>query len=155
MSWETIHKTEQPVLAPLLADYEAVRATFSWAAERAALDGLPDGGLNIAHEAVDRHLRNGRGDRVALRFLGGDGVDEELTYAELADRTARFADVLRAGSGCAEGDRVFGLLGRRPGAVRRAARHAQGAARSSPRCSARSGRSRSGSGWPWAAAGCW
>ncbi len=113
MSWETIHKTEQPVLAPLLADYEAVRATFSWAAERAALDGLPDGGLNAAHEAVDRHLRNGHADRVALRFLSGDGVDEELSYAELADRTTRFADVL-ARLGVREGDRVFGLLGRVP-----------------------------------------
>ncbi len=41
-----------------------------WAAARAELDGLPDGqGLNIAHEAVDRHLSHGRADFVAVRYL--------------------------------------------------------------------------------------
>ena len=43
-------------LAPNLDDYDRVRATFTWAAARAELEGLPDEhGLNIAHEAVDRH----------------------------------------------------------------------------------------------------
>jgi acetyl-CoA synthetase len=30
-----------------------------WAAARARLAGLPGGGLNIAHEAVDRHVMAG------------------------------------------------------------------------------------------------
>jgi acetyl-CoA synthetase len=42
-------------VAPNLDDYERVRKTFTWAAARAELDGLPGGrGLNIAHEAVGR-----------------------------------------------------------------------------------------------------
>ena len=42
---------------PHRVDYEAARADFSWQRATALLDGLPDGrGINIAHEAVDRHV---------------------------------------------------------------------------------------------------
>lgn len=75
-------------VAPNLAGYEQVRAAFSWDDARAALDGLPGGrGLNIAHEAVDRHAAGPGAGRVALRFLRRDGTRPELTFAELAART--------------------------------------------------------------------
>ena len=46
---------------PNLRDYAAEYAHFSWADARSALDGLPGGGgLNIAHEAVDRHANGAR-----------------------------------------------------------------------------------------------
>src|SRR5512133_2485182 len=92
---------------------EQGRADAFWDEARAGLDGLPDGGLNIAHEAVDRHVAHGRGDVVALRFLDEGGVRRELTYAELADETSRFANVLGS-LGIAAGDLVFGLSGRCP-----------------------------------------
>ena len=97
----------------LMGDYDTARARFSWADARAALDGLPGGGLNAAYEAVDRHVAHGRGDRPALRFLGADGVDQEWTYAELADRSARFAELLRI-LGIEPGQMVCGLSGRLP-----------------------------------------
>ena len=37
-----------------LLDYEKYARTFSWAQARVLLDGLPGGGLNIAHEASYR-----------------------------------------------------------------------------------------------------
>jgi acetyl-CoA synthetase len=98
---------------PNLADYDAARAGFSWAMERQALRGLPGGGLNIAVEAVDRHVQNGRGKQVALRCLSRGGAEREFTYAELAAETNRFANVLRA-LGVRSGERVFSLLGRVP-----------------------------------------
>ena len=67
---------------------------FSWAAERALLDGLPGGGLNIAHEAVDRHAAGPLRDRVALRWLGRDGSVRDTTYGALAAETNRFARLL-------------------------------------------------------------
>lgn len=83
-------------VAPNLADYERVRAAFSWDGARSALDGLPDGrGLNIAYEAVDWHVAGPGAGRVALRFLRRDGTSQELTFAGLAAETNRFADVLR------------------------------------------------------------
>ncbi len=101
-------------VAPNMPDYDAARATFSWADARGALDGLPGGtGLNIAHEAVDRHVLAGRGDKVAIRWLGKDGERRQLTYRQLAEDSSRFADLLRR-LGLKKGDRVFALLGRVP-----------------------------------------
>lgn len=100
--------------APLLADYERARREFSWDRARAALDGLPDGrGLNIAHEAVDRHAAGPLADATALRWIGRGDAREELTYRQLAAATSRFAHVL-AGLGCPPGTRVATLLGRVP-----------------------------------------
>ncbi|WP_430295760.1 acetate--CoA ligase [Sinomonas sp. B1-1] len=98
---------------PHLADYDAERAAFSWDDARRALSGLPGGGLNIAHEAVDRHAAGPLAAREALRFVRADGSLESITYAGLADRVSRFAGVLR-GLGVGPGERVFSLLGRRP-----------------------------------------
>ena len=99
---------------PNLVDYAAVRAGFDWADARKLLDGLPGGrGLNIAHEAVDRHANGPRADRVALRWIGKDGERREFTYRELAGETNRFANVLGS-LGLGAGDRVFVLLGRVP-----------------------------------------
>jgi acetyl-CoA synthetase len=77
------------------------------------LEGLPNGALNIAHEAIDRHLGDGRAGNVALRWLGRDGGVREFTYRELAVETNRFAGLLRQ-LGVARGDVVFSLLGRVP-----------------------------------------
>jgi acetyl-CoA synthetase len=65
----TIHKQAWPAgVIPNVVDYAAACAGFSWDAARAALDGLPGGGgLNIAHEAVDRHAAGALRDRVAVR----------------------------------------------------------------------------------------
>ena len=85
-----------------------------WLRARQALDGLPDGrGLNIAHEAVDRHLGTEREHRTAIRWLGRAGSREELTYRDLAELTSRFANVLEELQ-VAPGDVVFGLSGRVP-----------------------------------------
>jgi acetyl-CoA synthetase len=99
---------------PNLADYASSRDAFSWDAARAMLCGLPGGrGLNIAHEAVDRHLRGSREKQTALRWLGKSGERRDVTFGELAAATNRFANVLRA-LDVAAGETVFVLLGRLP-----------------------------------------
>jgi acetyl-CoA synthetase len=110
----TIHKDLIATrVTPNLLDYEAACATFTWDAAREALSGLPGGGLNIAYEAVDRHAAGARAAKDAFRFVRADGTVNSLTFAELAERTDRFASLLRALS-VGRGDRVFSLLGRRP-----------------------------------------
>jgi acetyl-CoA synthetase len=113
--WPTIVKAGWPHgVVPNVTDYESARATFSWDDARRGLDGLPGGnGLNIAHEAVDRHARGPNAGRVAMRWIARDGSFTEATYAELAARTSRFANVLER-LGVQRGERVFGLLGRVP-----------------------------------------
>jgi acetyl-CoA synthetase len=115
VTWPTIVKPPaNQTVAPNLDDYARVRAAFSWAAARAELDGLPAGrGLNIAYEAVDRHAAGGRGDHLALRWLGKGGEVRDHTYARLRELTNRFANVLR-GLGIGPGERVYALAGRIP-----------------------------------------
>jgi acetyl-CoA synthetase len=55
MAWKPIRKGPQAG-GFNLTDYDTAVREFSWDRARAQLDGLPGGrGLNIAHEAVDRH----------------------------------------------------------------------------------------------------
>jgi acetyl-CoA synthetase len=100
-------------VAPNLRGLESERAAFSWDAMRRELQGLPGGGLNIAHEAVDRHASGARAAHVALRWLAATGGERAITYAQLARASNRFANVLR-GLGVAKGDAVFVLCGRIP-----------------------------------------
>ncbi len=91
-----------------------METTELWQRARAALDGLPGGrGLNIAHEAVDRHVLAGRGDHVAIRWLPKTGPSRDLSYADLHRATNRFASGLQALTG-RSGLRVATLLGRIP-----------------------------------------
>jgi len=114
VAWEIIHKSGGAVAGThRLADYATTYAAFSWKDARAQLSGLPGGALNIAHEAIDRHVAAGRGDHIALRWLGRDRGVLDLSYAELSRRTAQFANVL-ADLGVQRGERVFSLLGRVP-----------------------------------------
>ncbi|MBY0563204.1 MAG: acetate--CoA ligase [Hyphomonadaceae bacterium] len=96
-----------------MPDYARAISDFSWDKARAMLDGLPGGGLNIAHEAVDRHVAHGRGAKCALRWLPAKGDAVELSYQDLHRQTNKFANVLK-GLEVAPGERVYALLGRTP-----------------------------------------
>jgi acetyl-CoA synthetase len=99
---------------PNLLDYADTTARFSWDTIRGELQGLPEGrGLNIAHEAVDRHADGGLRDRVALRWLGSEDLTREFTYGDLKGLSNRFANVLK-GLGRGKGDTVSVLAGRIP-----------------------------------------
>lgn len=121
MEWRTPRGTPSmatavtaPAVAPNMPDYERACREFSWEAARRMLDGLPGGrGLNIAHEAVDRHVRAGRGGRIAFRCLAASGTRREITYAELMRASNRFAHALER-IGVVPGDRVFAVMGRIP-----------------------------------------
>ncbi len=113
MEWERIRKGPGDRVGANLQDYEARAGAFTWAQARALLGGLPDGGLNIAHEAVDRHVMGGRGDNLALRWIGRDDRVRDFSYAALRAQMNRFANCLTQ-RGITKGDRVFSLLGRTP-----------------------------------------
>ena len=109
-----IRKTTNDLrVAPNFLDYSGERQRFSWADARKALRGLPAGGINMAWEAVDRHLADGRGERPAFIFLRRDAPDRAVSYAELSSQSNRFANALRR-LGVGKGDRIFVLCGRIP-----------------------------------------
>jgi acetyl-CoA synthetase len=110
---ERIRKKPKDCADANLRDYDGYIRSFSWAQARALLDGLPGGGLNIAYEAVDRHIRAGRGDKLALRWIGRDDSIRDFSYATLGAAVNRFANILKE-RGIAKGDRISSLLGRVP-----------------------------------------
>jgi propionyl-CoA synthetase len=75
------------------------------------------GVLNTCFNAVDRHVRDGRGDQAALIYDSPvTGTGRTLTYRQLLDQVARFAGVLR-GLGTGAGDRVVIYMPMIPEAV--------------------------------------
>ncbi|MFP5022662.1 propionyl-CoA synthetase [Pseudonocardia phyllosphaerae] len=67
---------------------------------------FPDGELNVAYNALDRHVDAGNGDRTALVYDSPvTGTRRTYSYAELRDEVAAFAGVLRD-LGVEYGDRV-------------------------------------------------
>ena len=75
-----------------------------------------DGTLNAAYNALDRHVDNGLGERVAIHFEAEDGTGETWTYARLRDEVARTANAL-TGLGVGLGDRVAVYMPMIPQAV--------------------------------------
>ena len=57
---------DQFAVKPNLWDYAEAREKLTWEAMRAELDGTPGGGLNMAYECLDRHLKTARRDKVAM-----------------------------------------------------------------------------------------
>ena len=115
MAFQTIVKSMRDwAVTPNLTDYDRARHGFAWDDARKELEGLPRGqGLNIAHEAVDRHATGSRRDHLAIRWLGKNGKVQDYTYGRLQELTNRFANVLE-GLGVQKGDRVCALAGRVP-----------------------------------------
>jgi len=114
MDFLTIEKRpERFRVSPHLDDYDSVCASFTWEGARNRLGGLPGGGLNMGWEAVDRHVVEGSGERVAIRHIGRDDRVRDITFSDLARASNRFAGVL-SGLGIDRGQTVFSLAGRVP-----------------------------------------
>jgi len=64
-----------------------------------------DGSLNVSYNCLDRHVRAGRGDKVAIVFESDGGIVTRSTYADLLKSTCRMANAL-AQLGVKKGDRV-------------------------------------------------
>lgn len=96
---------------------EPWHTALAWSPPVPGPDGLSipearwfDGGtLNVAANCVDRHVRAGRGDKIALHFEGEPGDRESVSYAELQRRVAQAANGLLA-LGIVPGDRVVVYL---------------------------------------------
>jgi propionyl-CoA synthetase len=76
-----------------------------------------DGVLNTCFNALDRHVRDGRGDQAALIYDSPvTGSQRTYSYAELLEEVARFGGLLR-GLGVDQGDRVIIYMPMIPEAV--------------------------------------
>ncbi len=78
-----------------------------WSFDPVEIKWFEDGEINICHNAVDRHVEAGHGDRTALIFEpdSPDTPVRRFTYAEVQREVVRMANTLKK-MGVAKGDRV-------------------------------------------------
>lgn len=108
-----VKKAESFPQRPNLRDYDEEYKSFIWEKVAEQFDGLPSGGLNIAHEAIDRHANGPLADKTALLWLGQNGEKKRFSFAEMKKESSRFANVLKS-LGISKGERVFTLSTRLP-----------------------------------------
>jgi acetyl-CoA synthetase len=87
----------------LITWFDEPRTTLQWDLPFARW--FEGGTLNVSYNCLDRHVEAGRGDKVAFHWEGEPGDTRTLTYAELLEEVAKFANVLKA-LGVERGDRV-------------------------------------------------
>ena len=63
------------------------------------------GKLNASYNALDRHVLDGRGDRIAFLFEGEPGDSKQITYSQLLTEVKKCANALTS-LGIKSGDRV-------------------------------------------------
>ena len=98
---------------PNLISYEQEYKDFNWEDINKEFDGLPSGGLNIAHEAIDRHANGALAQKTALLWLGQNGQRKTYSFLEMKKQSAKFANVLKK-LDLSKGERVFTLSSRLP-----------------------------------------
>ncbi|MDN3935231.1 acetate--CoA ligase [Arthrobacter sp. YD4] len=74
------------------------------------------GEVNAAYNALDRHVKAGNGDRVAIHFEGEPGDTRTYTYAQLTEEVKKAANAFES-LGIVKGDRVAVYLPMIPEAV--------------------------------------
>lgn len=95
-----------------MGNYEEAYKNFKWEDVEKKFSWYVTGKVNMAYEAIDRHVDAGKGSRVALLF-SDPTREESYTYEDIQGLTNRFANVLRK-YGITKGDRVFVFMPRTP-----------------------------------------
>ncbi|WP_457641554.1 acetate--CoA ligase [Persephonella sp.] len=63
------------------------------------------GKTNITYNALDRHIQNGKGNKIAYIYVDEEGNEKKISYKDLLDEVNAFANGLRS-LGLKKGDRV-------------------------------------------------
>ena len=90
--------------------YAAAYNAFDFKDAARALAGDLATNVNVCVECCDRWADKGG---IALRWRDAEGRATDMTFAQLRDASARFANLLKK-LGIAPGDRVAGILPRTP-----------------------------------------
>ena len=98
---------------PNLSNYKKTCKRFSWKTAEKELDWFDNRKLNIAYNAVDRHAKTKRANKIALYWQGANGEEKKYTFKELSILSNKFANVLKD-LGIKKKDRVFIFLSRTP-----------------------------------------
>jgi acetyl-CoA synthetase len=98
-------------LNPNLVDYNREYASFSWEQANKHISYFANGKVNAAYNAIDRHIFDGRRNKVALYEVGSDLQTSAHTFQDLYYLSNQFGNALKR-LGVKKGDRVFVYLPR-------------------------------------------
>ncbi|WP_145474893.1 acetate--CoA ligase [Staphylococcus pettenkoferi] len=96
-----------------LQDYTETYRNFDWSEVEKAFTWSETGKVNMAYECIDKHVDQGRGDKVALHYQDEQRT-ESYTFTEMKDRSNQAANVLKDKANVNKGDRVFIFMPRTP-----------------------------------------
>jgi acetyl-CoA synthetase len=96
-----------------IENYEEAYNTFSWEEAKKEISYFAGGKVNAAYNAIDRHLHNGRRNKVALYSIDSNNKLEKFTYQDMHEMVNKVGNALKS-LGIEKGDRVFVLLPRVP-----------------------------------------
>jgi len=96
-----------------LQNYEQLMKNFKWSDADKNVEWFPGGKINAAYNAVDRHAKGTRKNKIALIYDDGEGHIQRLTFQDLYEQTSKFANVMKK-LGIKRQDRVFFFLQRSP-----------------------------------------
>jgi len=114
MDYKDIQKqVDKFTYKPNLLDYEQYVKNFNWDDIASNFEKLPNGGLNIAHEVIDRHANGDNANKDALIWLGSKGERKVYSFLDMKKQTSKFANILKK-LGIKKGERVFTLSPRVP-----------------------------------------
>ncbi len=96
-----------------LTEYEKIYQIFKWEDVENAFSWSETGKVNMAYECIDRHVDEGKGDKIALNYKD-DVRKESYTFNELKQKSNQAANVLKTKAQVQKGDRVFIFMPRTP-----------------------------------------
>ncbi|MWF63441.1 acetate--CoA ligase [Staphylococcus haemolyticus] len=96
-----------------LQDYEKTYQDFDWDEVKKAFAWNETGKINMAYECIDRHVDNGKGDKIALNYRD-EKRKEQYSFKELKVLSNKAANVLVDKANVQKGDRVFIFMPRTP-----------------------------------------
>ena len=86
--WDSYAKTEIDWFRPYETVLDGNKAPFfKW---------FPEGQLNITHNCLDRHIKNGLGDKNALIWEGEPGDSKTFSYKDLLKEVCKAANALKS-----------------------------------------------------------
>ncbi|NGX75224.1 acetate--CoA ligase [Staphylococcus sciuri] len=96
-----------------LADYDETVKNHNWKDIEKNFSWSETGKINMAYECIDRHVDNGKGDKIALHYKDSNRQDS-YTFKELQIASNKAANVLKNEANVQKGDRVFIFMPRTP-----------------------------------------
>ncbi|HGO9420344.1 acetate--CoA ligase [Bacillus cereus] len=96
-----------------LPNYDEAYANFNWEEVNKNFTWNETGRVNMAYEAIDKHAKSNRKNKVALYYQDGSRK-EKYTFKEIKDFSNKAGNVLKNYGDVEKGDRVFIFMPRSP-----------------------------------------